>query len=88
MRGSISYEIHFSGDKIEMTRGPIALEGYGLRLFRRAGRHDRSGSPASRTTSRRRGYERAPRTPNGGHDTPPFPPHESRCPQATGRPAG
>ncbi|MGA8709624.1 MAG: TldD/PmbA family protein [Thermoplasmata archaeon] len=29
------YEIHFSGDKIEMTRGPIALEGYGLRLFRR-----------------------------------------------------
>jgi predicted Zn-dependent protease len=28
------YEIHITGEKIEMTRGPIALEGYGLRLFR------------------------------------------------------
>ncbi|HEY1197708.1 MAG TPA: TldD/PmbA family protein [Thermoplasmata archaeon] len=29
------YEIHLSGDKIEMTRGPITLEGYGIRVFRR-----------------------------------------------------
>ncbi|HKN06065.1 MAG TPA: TldD/PmbA family protein [Thermoplasmata archaeon] len=29
------YEIHLTGEKIEMTRGPIALEGYGLRLFRK-----------------------------------------------------
>ena len=28
------YEIHFRGDTIEMTRGPVALEGYGVRLFR------------------------------------------------------
>jgi len=29
------YEIHLTGERIEMTRGPIALEGYGLRVFRR-----------------------------------------------------
>lgn len=28
------YEIHLNGEKIEMTRGPIALEGYDIRLFR------------------------------------------------------
>ena len=28
------YEIHLTGDKVEMTRGPIALEGYSLRVFR------------------------------------------------------
>jgi len=28
------YEIHLSGGKIEITRGPIALEGYGIRIFR------------------------------------------------------
>jgi predicted Zn-dependent protease len=28
------YEIHLNGDKIEMTRGPIALLGYGIRVFR------------------------------------------------------
>lgn len=28
------FEIHLTGEKIEMTRGPIALEGYGIRLFR------------------------------------------------------
>jgi predicted Zn-dependent protease len=28
------YEIHLAGDRVEMTRGPIALEGYGVRVFR------------------------------------------------------
>jgi predicted Zn-dependent protease len=28
------YEIHLSGGKVEMTRGPIALEGYDIRVFR------------------------------------------------------
>ena len=28
------YEIHLNGGKIEITRGPIALEGYGVRVFR------------------------------------------------------
>lgn len=28
------FEIHFSGGSVEMVRGPILLEGYGLRLFR------------------------------------------------------
>jgi predicted Zn-dependent protease len=28
------YEIHIAGDQVEMTRGPITLEGYGLRIFR------------------------------------------------------
>ena len=29
------YEIHLSSGKVEMTRGPVALEGYDIRLFRR-----------------------------------------------------
>jgi predicted Zn-dependent protease len=41
------YEIHLTGDKIEMTRGPIALEGYGLRLFRKRGDLTGVGSQAS-----------------------------------------
>jgi len=28
------FEIHLSGDAIEMTRGPIAIEGYEIRVFR------------------------------------------------------
>ncbi|MGA7476605.1 MAG: TldD/PmbA family protein [Thermoplasmata archaeon] len=28
------YEIHLNGDQVEMTRGPITLEGYGIRVFR------------------------------------------------------
>lgn len=28
------YEIHLSGQRVEMTRGPIHLEGYGVRVFR------------------------------------------------------
>ena len=28
------YEVHLVGSKIEITRGPIVLEGYGIRLFR------------------------------------------------------
>lgn len=28
------YELHFNGRQIEMVRGPIELEGYGLRVFR------------------------------------------------------
>jgi TldD protein len=28
------FEIHFTGRSVEMVRGPILLEGYGLRLFR------------------------------------------------------
>lgn len=31
------YEIHLNGREIEMVRGPIHFEGYGLRLFRSAG---------------------------------------------------
>ncbi len=35
------FEIHFNGPRIEMRRGPVDLEGYGLRVFRPAG--DRVG---------------------------------------------
>lgn len=35
------YEIHLTGDKIAMTRGPIAIEGYGIRVFRH--REQRTG---------------------------------------------
>ena len=28
------FEIHLSGDSVEMTRGPIAIEGYEIRVFR------------------------------------------------------
>jgi predicted Zn-dependent protease len=35
------YEVYLSGGKIEMVRGPIALEGYGIRFFR--AREDATG---------------------------------------------
>jgi len=35
------YEVYLSGGKIEIVRGPIALEGYGIRLFRN--REDATG---------------------------------------------
>ncbi|HYK92651.1 MAG TPA: TldD/PmbA family protein [Thermoplasmata archaeon] len=31
------FEVHLSGSRVEMERGPIELEGYGLRLFRPRG---------------------------------------------------
>ncbi|HTT26183.1 MAG TPA: TldD/PmbA family protein [Thermoplasmata archaeon] len=34
---SRGFEIHLEGDRVEMRRGPIEFEGFGLRLFRPAG---------------------------------------------------
>ncbi len=31
------YEVHLQGDRIEMRRGPVEVQGFGLRLFRPAG---------------------------------------------------
>ena len=33
---SRKFEVHLQGTSVELERGPIAVEGYGLRLFRRA----------------------------------------------------
>ncbi len=41
------YEIHLNGPTVELTRGPIELEGYGLRLFRRRGEKTGTGFDAS-----------------------------------------
>ncbi|MGD1100260.1 MAG: TldD/PmbA family protein [Thermoplasmata archaeon] len=45
------YEIHLSGDKVEMTRGPITLEGYGIRVFRGRERETGVGYQASNDLS-------------------------------------
>ena len=31
------YEIHFVGDHVELTRGPLQVEGFGLRIFSKSG---------------------------------------------------
>jgi len=41
------FEIHLNGDAIEMTRGPVALEGYDVRVFRPADGNLGVGSQAS-----------------------------------------
>jgi predicted Zn-dependent protease len=41
------YEIHLNGTTVELSRGPIALEGYGIRLFRRRGEKIGAGFDAS-----------------------------------------
>jgi predicted Zn-dependent protease len=45
------FEIHLAGDQVEMRRGPIVLEGFGVRLFRPAGAVVGIGSAASTDTS-------------------------------------
>jgi predicted Zn-dependent protease len=46
-----SYEIHLGGPVIELIRGPILLEGYGLRLLRGRGGKTAVGFQASTDTS-------------------------------------
>jgi TldD protein len=41
------FELHLAGDRIEMRRGPIEVEGFGLRLFRPAARKVGVGFAAS-----------------------------------------
>lgn len=41
------YEIHLNGRSIEMTRGPIEIEGYGLRVLRSGDGKTRTGFQAS-----------------------------------------
>jgi predicted Zn-dependent protease len=41
------YEVHLNGLKVELVRGPILLEGYGIRLLRRRGEILGVGSQAS-----------------------------------------
>ncbi len=41
------YEIHLNGRSIELVRGPIFLEGYGIRIFRPAGEGTGEGFQAS-----------------------------------------
>jgi len=41
------YEIHFNGREIELTRGPLALDGYGIRLFFGTDGHTKHGFQAS-----------------------------------------
>jgi predicted Zn-dependent protease len=41
------YEIHFNGRAIELTRGPLALDGYGLRLFFTKDGHTQLGFQSS-----------------------------------------
>ncbi len=45
------YEIHLTGRRVEMVRGPIQLEGYGIRLFRPVGGEMRVGFAASNDLS-------------------------------------
>ena len=41
------FEIHLNGTEVEMVRGPITLEGYGLRLLRTHGKKTGAGFQAS-----------------------------------------
>jgi predicted Zn-dependent protease len=41
------FELHLNGSRVEMARGPIALEGYGLRLLRPRGEETGRGFAAS-----------------------------------------
>ena len=41
------YEVHFNGTSIELVRGPIIVEGYGIRLFRPKGKETGVGYQAS-----------------------------------------
>ncbi len=41
------YELHFNGTSIELARGPIIVEGYGIRLFRPKGKETGVGYQAS-----------------------------------------
>jgi predicted Zn-dependent protease len=45
------YEVHFNGRKVEVIRGPLLIEGYGLRVFRNRGDVTGSGFQSSTDTS-------------------------------------
>ncbi len=45
------YEVHLNGRRVELVRGPIHLEGFGLRLFRAEGGEMRVGFAASNDLS-------------------------------------
>ncbi len=86
---STRYEVHLQGTAIELERGPLSVEGYGIRLFRARGETLGAGFVASTDLSgpgianaRREAEEtarhnefpsRAVQLPSGGGGAPPVP---------------
>ncbi|HEY6238526.1 MAG TPA: metallopeptidase TldD-related protein, partial [Thermoplasmata archaeon] len=80
------YEVHLNGARVEMLRAPVELEGYGLRVFRRADDQMGVGFAAS-TDLRDAGVEAAVLAAEGGARYARFPARRVELPGSAGGPA-
>jgi len=80
------YEVHLNGPRVEMLRAPVELEGYGLRVFRRAEEKMGVGFAAS-TDLRDAGVEAALAAAEGAAQYARFPARRVELPGTAGGPA-